>query len=242
MNDDNFIVNLKMLVVITDKDQLHRVENILLEKRVHFHYMFNGYGTASSSILKAFGLSGTEKVVCFCIAPEFRIKGVMTAVVERLEFVRPGAGIAFVVPISGINSLITDVFKKEFIDKQIERLRSIMNEENTAEITEFRHELVVAIINSGFSEVVMDAAKEAGARGGTIINARHSGIEDAVKFFGISLQSEREIVAILVPKTQKKELMQKINRACGLKTEARGIILSLPVESCAGIAGADVSS
>lgn len=226
---------LKLFVAIIDKDGFSRMEDVLLDKHVHFHYAFNAVGTASSEILKAFGLSGTEKTVCLCIEPVARLKVLMTSVIERMELTRPGKGIAFTIPMSGVSASVTNVFSGE-LEPQKERASELMDREEDKVGSESRYEMVISVINQGYSEILMDAAKEAGARGGTIIHARRSGLEDAVKFFGVSLQAEKEIVAILIHKSQKKELMQAISKSCGIRTEARGIILSLPVESCAGIA------
>ena len=101
---------------------------------------------------------------------------------------------------------------------------------------DIKYELVIAVVNQGYSEEVIDVAHASGARGGTIIHARRAGAAEATKFFGISVQEEKEIVAILVAKNGKKDLMQAISKACGIKSDARGIIFSLPVESCAGLA------
>lgn len=224
----------KLMVTITDRSNSRRLEEIFREKQVRFHYMINAMGTASSKILKTFGLSGTEKTVCICLEPAMKIKPLMTAVVERLEFIHPGNGIAFTIPLSGMSILLSHTFDKELQrfkegwDKWMER-----EMEKTKE--DAHHELIVAVINQGFSDDLMDAAKKAGARGGTIIHARRTGLEDAVKFFGISLQAEKEIVAILTHHNQKKKLMLAISKACGTRTEARGIIFSLPVDICAGI-------
>ncbi len=91
----------KLLTVILDRDQSKRLEDILREKRVQVHFMCHAMGTASSEILKTFGLSGTEKTVCICLEPEQKIRRLMTSVVERFEFVRPGRGIAFTMPVTG---------------------------------------------------------------------------------------------------------------------------------------------
>lgn len=227
----------KLLVVIIDRDNNKRLEDILGEKHVVFHYMFNGMGTASSEILKAFGLSGTEKSICICMEPEMKIKPLMTAVVERLELVNPGHGVAFVIPVSGISATISNIFNVELKEHK-ERLDDWMDREADKIHEEARFELVVAVINQGYSDDLMDAARTAGARGGTIVHARRSGNEDMVKFFGISLQAEKEIVGILIPRDKKRELMQAIGKSCGMLTEARGIIFSLPVEACAGISEA----
>ena len=100
---------------------------------------------------------------------------------------------------------------------------------------ESKYSLVLSVIDSGFSETLMAAARSAGARGGTIINARRAGLEEAVKFFGVTLQEEKELVAIVVHERQKRELMNAIAQKCGINTTAHGIVISMPVEACAGI-------
>lgn len=224
----------KLLVAITDRDHQKKLEDVLREKHVLFSYVFHAMGTASSEILKAFGLSGTEKIVSVSMEPAVRIKPLMTSIVERLEFVNPGHGIAFTMPVSGVSATISNAFSAQ-MQQQKERLDEWMDREAERTSEDIRHELVVAVINQGFSDILMDAARDAGARGGTIVHARRSGAEEAAKFFGISIQEEKEIVAILIHKEQKKELMQAVSKTCGMRSEARGIIFSLPVESCAGI-------
>lgn len=236
MQDADATVNLvpKLLTVIIDRDDSKRLEDILNEKHAVFHYIFNGMGTASSEILKAFGLSGTEKSICICMETTMKIKSIMTSVVERLDIVHPGHGIAFVIPVSGISATISNTFNVQLKEYK-ERLEDWMDREAEKIHEEARFELVVAVINQGYSEILMDAAKVAGARGGTIVHARRTGNEDMVKFFGISLQAEKEIVGILIPHDKKRGLMEAVSKSCGMRTDARGIIFSLPVESCAGI-------
>lgn len=96
-------------------------------------------------------------------------------------------------------------------------------------------ELIITIVNRGCSDGVMDAAKAAGATGGTILNARGSGVHEAEKFFGVSIQPEKEVILILVKKAQKREVMKEISKNCGLFTEGHGICFSLPVEDVIGI-------
>ncbi len=227
----------KLLAAIVDRSERSRLEKILQEKHVRFQFMLNAMGTASSEMLQTLGLSGTEKTLCVCIAPEHKANLLFTSVMERMELTQSGNGIVFIIPVSGIGATLLGAFSKE---QQKEGGMDMMEHENEATHLETAHheirfELVVAVVDQGFSENVMEAAHHAGARGGTILNARRTGLEEAVKFFGISLQSEKEMVCILIPKSQKKELMQAISKACGMKTDAHGIVLSLPVESCAGI-------
>ena len=98
-----------------------------------------------------------------------------------------------------------------------------------------KFEMVLCIVNSGFSETVMDAAKEVGARGGTVIHARGTANQEAEQFFHISVQPDKEMVLILVPSEIKDNVLHAIYRSAGLKTEGQGIAFSLPVDDVVGI-------
>ena len=103
-------------------------------------------------------------------------------------------------------------------------------------MTTNNHEVIFAIVNSGFAEDVMDVARDAGARGGTIINARGVAREEAAAFFGITLHTEKEIVMIVVPKTIKDAVLNAIYKEMGMAKKAKGIAFSLPVSDVAGLA------
>ena len=96
-------------------------------------------------------------------------------------------------------------------------------------------EFILCIVNSGFSDSVMAAARECGARGGTVINARGTAREDAEKTFGIVIEPEKEIVIILVKKDIKEAILHAIYKEAGLKTPGQGIAFSLPVDEVIGI-------
>ena len=108
-------------------------------------------------------------------------------------------------------------------------------ERDETEMAESEFSMVMAIVNQGFSEEVMDAAKPVGATGGTVFHSRRVGNEDKMKFWGISVQPEREVVLILARKEDKLNIMQAIGRKCGINSKAQGIVLSLPVDSTAGM-------
>lgn len=96
------------------------------------------------------------------------------------------------------------------------------------------YSLLIAIVRSGYSESAMLAATEAGAKGGTVINARGTGNLDMTKFLGAPIEPEREIILVLTDKESKKDIMKAIHKAAGLTTEGKGVIFSLPVEDVVG--------
>lgn len=110
-------------------------------------------------------------------------------------------------------------------------------------MSEIKYELVFCIVNAGFSEVVMDAAKEGGARGGTVIHARGTANKEAEQFFHITIQPDKEIVIILVPSDIKDAVLHAVYRSAGLKTDGQGIAFSMAVDEVVGLSsGAPVPS
>lgn len=93
-----------------------------------------------------------------------------------------------------------------------------------------RKELICCIINNGFSDLVMDAAKKEGAKGGTIFHARGTGNADIEKFFGISISPEKEIVLIVVDTEIKDKVVSAIYTDAGLNTLGQGIVFTVPVD------------
>ena len=96
-------------------------------------------------------------------------------------------------------------------------------------------EVGVCIVNAGYSGVVMDAAREVGARGGTVIHARGTANKEAEEFFHITIQPDKDIVMILVPAEIKDAVLHALYRNAGLKTEGQGIAFSMPVDQVVGI-------
>ena len=98
------------------------------------------------------------------------------------------------------------------------------------------HEVIFAIVNSGFAEDVMDVAREQGVRGGTILNARGVVKENAAAFFGIALHADKEILMMVVEKSIRDQVLNAIYKEMGMAKKANGIAFSLPVSDVAGLA------
>jgi nitrogen regulatory protein PII len=99
-----------------------------------------------------------------------------------------------------------------------------------------KHEVIFAIVNSGFAEEVMEVAREKGVRGGTILNARGVVKEDAAAFFGITLHADKEILMMVVEKSIRDEVLNAIYKEMDMSKKAKGIAFSLPVSDVAGLA------
>lgn len=99
----------------------------------------------------------------------------------------------------------------------------------------FDYELIVVILNEGYSDMVMDAARSAGAGGGTILHAKGTGAIGTEKFFGVSLANEKDVIYIVAGGREKAAIMNAINQDAGPATKAGAISFSLPVSDVAGL-------
>lgn len=100
---------------------------------------------------------------------------------------------------------------------------------------EKKYEMVLCIVNSGYSELVMDAAKAAGAGGGTLIHARGTANKDAEQFFHISIEPDKDCVMMIVPANIKDDVLHAIYQKAGLDTPGQGIAFSMPISKAVGL-------
>ena len=96
-------------------------------------------------------------------------------------------------------------------------------------------ELIICVVNEGFSEDVMDAARAAGATGGTVLSAHGSVNKDAEEFFNINIQPLKNVVLIAVRPEIKDAVLKALYEKCGFDTPSRGIAFSLPLDGIVGL-------
>jgi nitrogen regulatory protein PII len=221
---------IKLIFFIIDWSKTKVISSVFEEEKVRFHFISKGKGTASSEILDLLGIGASEKAVILCLEQDVMVPVLLREVRKKLGFHSPGAGIAFTVPLSGINQPILQVFKES-----IHKNEKITLENGGKTMPEIKNDLIIAVINQGYCDEFMTAAREAGATGGTVINARGLAYEGPVKFFGVSVQDEKEIIIILTKRDKKLSIMQAVSQAYGITTKAEGLVFSLPVDQVMGL-------
>lgn len=185
-----------------------------------------GMGTAASEVLDYFGLDGAEKSVMFHVITREKWKSVKRQLRLKMSIDVPGIGIVFIVPISSIGGVKTLNYLTAGQEFQ-------KGEESTLKDT--KYELLVVIANQGHTELIMDAAREVHATGGTVIHAKGTGIQQAEKFMGVTLVPEKEMLFIVAKKERKNDIMTAIMKKAGTGTKAGAIVFSLPVTDTAGM-------
>lgn len=214
------------MISIVNRRQVKRFQNIYDEVGASLAMMMLGRGTAVSDVLDYFGLAATEKAILAHIVTGETWKNAKAQLQKKLYIDVPGTGIAFIIPLSSVGG-----------KKQLQFLLNDQTFEKGEEQTlkDTQHELLVVIANQGYTEQIMAAARAQGAGGGTVLHAKGTGMENANKFLGFSLASEKEAVLIVVPTAKKNGIMSAVMEQAGLKTSAKAIAFSLPVTAVAGM-------
>lgn len=209
---------------------VHKAVDLFKDEMVPVQYIMHAQGTASSEIMDLLGLGGVEKDLMLSILPKTAADRMLRRLRSRLHLGMPNTGIAFTVSMSSCSG------------HMIKMMECMQQEENENDARrdewgemENKYSAVIAVVNQGYSEEVMNAARPMGASGGTVFHSRRIGSEEAMKFWGISIQEEREVILILVAKENKKAVMQAVSGSCGMKSEAHGVVLSLPVDEIIGL-------
>lgn len=218
--------NLFLMTTITDRKIADKYFSLFRENGLHVIFGTLGTGTATSDILDYFGLEKNEKAVTFSVVEEETWIQVKKELERKLKIDAPGGGISFITPLSSIGGKKTLQFLIEKQDYQ-------KSEETTLKDT--THELIIVIAEQGYTGMIMDAARAAGAYGGTVIHAKGTGMELAEKFMHMQLAAEKEIIYIVTKTELKNPIMQAIMQHAGADTKAKAITFSLPVTATAGL-------
>lgn len=224
MSDEKRI---EWLITIVDHEKGQQVAEIIHEYKVGFHLIFKGRGTANSEIMDYFGLDQPEKEIVASLIPQNMIHEVMHKIANSMKFHKPGSGIAFSIPLSGI--CVSSLKKIGGGELKME-----YSKEQAIQKTEKNFELIISVVNFNHVDDLMEVAKNAGAKGGTIMKAREVFSEEVTKIFGITIQPEREILLILVPKEDKQAILKAISSHLSFKDDKHGIAFSLPVSDVVG--------
>ena len=221
---------LMLLVTIVERPRGEEAARLCAGAGLHYHLGALGKGTASGEMLDLLGLGERDKAVILSLIPAARSRELREYLCRELQLRYPGRGILFTLPLSGINA------------RAAAGLAAMAPQEKGAEPMEqqerrplWEYHLILASVPQGCADQAMEAAREAGASGGTLLHTRRAGSHEAEKFFAITLQKEMELVAILAREKDRPAIMQAIARTLRLEGKEGGSVFSLPVEAVEGL-------
>ena len=215
-----------IMTTIIDRKNSKKYIDLYKKDKLEVMYITLGEGTARGDILDYLGLEASEKMVIFNFVQQHDWMLTKKDLQRKLQIDAPGEGIAFLVPLSSIGG-------KRTLQFLLDRQELPESEESTLKDTTY--ELIVAIADQENLEMVMDAARGAGAYGGTVIHAKGTGMEYAEKYLGVTIAAEEAMIFIVTKKDQKNSIMKAIMEQAGMQTPAKTIVFSLPVTDTAGL-------
>lgn len=226
----------RMVIFVTRVEEEKKLARIFESMHIPIHYQCRGQGTAPSELMDIFGFGGTTRLLTLSMLPRFVAGELFKQAEQQLNFHQKGGGIALTIPITGLQTPVYQMVDDELHDVMEKQIQERI-ERDMAEIQEKSgYNLIWVSVAVGYSDDVIDAARAAGAKGGTILHGRRRNSEHVSQHFGIPLQDEQDFVMIVAPRDKKRAIMTAVCESCGLHTPARGTVLALPVDDAIGLA------
>lgn len=214
--------DIKLVWLVCDRARSKEVQKILGDQQIFFNLVTYGHGTATSKVLKYLGIGDSEKAISCYVAPGEVSENICQLLCEKLQLEKPGHGIMFMANLKQVCYHIPVSFDNE------ENGENVMAKQDG-------YNLIMTISNRGYSDEVMDAARAAGANGGTIVHARGGGSAGMEKFFGLTIAPDKEMILIVAKEEDTTIIMEGIAAENGPESEAACVSFAIPVSHVNGI-------
>lgn len=216
--------NIHLLITITRREDSEAFVDFFKNRNLHCIYSAVGEGTARQKTLALLGLERSYKSVHCIMIPGNRTPEILSALSTVMQIDLPDRGVAVAIPINSVSGSRTLQYFLSGTD-----LSAVEGEPMQSD-----YELIIAILEAGYVDMVMDAAREGGAGGGTVVHAKGTAAERAQKFFGISLADEKDMLYIVTSSAKRNGIMRSIMQKAGIDSKAHTIAFSVPVAATAG--------
>ena len=210
------------IISIIHPDALDAMTQLCQQLEMPMSIATHGRGTATRSMMDLLGIENNFKRIVLNVASPEKTRELIRELKRKLFLGMPGQGITIAVPVKSVGG-----------GKTLAYLSGEQSPKYTPELN-FDYELILAVANEGCTDLVMNAARAAGATGGTVVHGKGTGSHNAQKFYAVSLASEKEIVLILTKTGQKADIMRSILKEAGPDSPAGSVVFSLPVTEIAG--------
>lgn len=185
-----------------------------------------GRGTASNNIVQLLGFGNTTQEIIYIVVEDEKKQTILDAIKKTSESKKEHFGVLFTVKAydfiksghvneaESIKNAISDFAKAEPHD----------GTQNGGKKMNSSYQMINVIVNKGYAEDAMAAARKAGAGGGTTIGARGTAREDDAAFFGMKIVPEKDMLMILVPSEKKDDIVKAITALPCFAEKGSGIV------------------
>lgn len=214
----------KLLIVVTRHGAGDRVARVARDAGARGGTILGGRGCAASRLLQLLCLADTEKDLVLVLAPAADMPVIAAAVRRSQEIFRKTTGIGIVLDATAVLRSAWRAAAAPAPDPQGEAMKASTGREPAG------HQLIFAIVNAGYADDLMAAARGAGATGGTILKARGTGTEADASFFGITIVPEKEVLLVLAESGAAPAICEAVREAPCLEEPGSGIIFCVGAE------------
>lgn len=222
--------HIRVLFLVTTPKLSEKAAEMFQKEAIPIQYKLQAIGTAPNEMIDILGLGSPDKSILISLLTKECADETLRKLKRELRLGTINSGIAVTLPLSGANNLVL---------KMAESIQTEETEERVNRVSDIKCSMIAAVVNQGYCDSVMEAAREAGAGGGTVVHSRRLSGEQVVSLWGLSVQEEKDIVFIVANNDDKLKIMQAIGDKCGVHSEAKGIVVSLPIESVIGLENID---
>ena len=216
--------NIHFLLTITRREDSEAFVDFFNSRDLSCVYSAVAEGTARQKTLALLGLERSYKSIHCAVVPGSRTTEILRDLSTEMQIDLPDRGVAIAVPILSVSGSRT----LQYLLSGTE-LSAVEGEPMQSD-----YELIIAILEAGYTDMVMDAAREGGAGGGTVVHDKGTAAERAQKFFGISLADEKDMLYIVTSRAKRTDIMRSIMQKAGIDSKAHTIAFSIPVAATAG--------
>jgi nitrogen regulatory protein PII len=213
--------DIQVLTVVLTPEQCQTLSKLARKQHIA-RTIIMAKGTISNQFLRMLGVTSDRREVVNILLPKSEAQDFAELLNEKMELDKPGKGIAY------LTDVVACIGAEDMEGKNLNEFEYIDPEEDM-------YKKITVVVDRGKSEEVMDAARGAGARGGTIFHGRGSAGKDAKKVFGIEIEPEKEIIVILTPDDVTKNVFDSISEKMNLKEPGNGIMYVEPISGTFGL-------
>jgi nitrogen regulatory protein PII len=229
-------LNYKLLLIIVRKGKANKINQAAKEAGSTGATILYGTGTGIHEQASFLGIRvEPEKEIILTLVPTDQLETILAVISKEANMDKPGTGIGIVINathISGIAHLLgVPIIHRAHDGEHIPAKKELDNKMDNKVL----YDLIVTVVNQGFSETVVEATKRAGAEGGTILFGRGTGIHEQAKLFSIHIEPEKELVLTLIDREKTSAVLEAIMEDAELNKPGKGIAFVLPVDRTVGI-------
>jgi nitrogen regulatory protein PII len=224
MPSNTDMVDLELVCIIVNFGLGSKIMQKAKKEGISGGTVFLGKGTIKNRLLELLALTDVRKEIILMGSDKATVSQALEKLDEKFKFSKPNHGIAFTTSISQIFGARN--FKSDQISDHTIESRGADKK---------MYHAIMVIVEKGHAEDVIDAATEAGSKGGTIINARGSGIHETSKLFSMDIEPEKEIVLILSERNSTDAIVSSIRKALKIDEPGNGIIFVQDINCTYGL-------